>query len=323
MCFTAPAFIVICRSAMASSLNQSARVGVMRFSALGDLAAALPVLRAMQPVPTIITSPLGRELFQDEFPDFIVLANKSGRAAIRCIRDVRARHFDCLVDLQCNDRSRLLRTLAGRGAVLTNHGIPSWRPTTNVLYDVVQPTGCVGPLDLSFTPKTRTFIVLHVGSSPAWASKRLPLRKWEEISRCLHDRFGLPFVLTGAPDEQPYVIEVARSLVGSTEVVAGKTSVPELKRLLADAWLTVSTDSGPMHLSAAMKTPTIGLFGPTNWIRSAPFGPWAVALYDRVFYPTGEPPWPNRRDAADYFQQLDITAGLTKLASYLEKPVAR
>lgn len=302
---------------MVTAPQSPARIGALRFSALGDLAACLPILRALHPTPVIVTSPLGHEVYRDEFTDFIILPDKSLRSVWRCARQIRSARFDCLIDLQNNDRSRLLGTFAACPQVCTNDGLDVYQPVTGMLRDIANLSGRLSALDETFTAKPREFIVLNAGSSLRWQSKRLPLAKWTQISQTLHARFGLPFVLTGGADERVYIEEVARALVGRHEIVAGTTTLPELKRLLARAWLTVSTDSGPMHLSAAMKTPTIGLFGPTNWVRSAPFGPWSVVLYDRTVYPDGQPPARSRSDSVAFFDHINLDDGLDRLAPYL------
>ena len=91
-----------------------------------------------------------------------------------------------------------------------------------------------------------------------------------------------------------------------------------MKALLGGAFLTISTDSAAMHISAAQKTPTIGLFGATNWLRSAPLGPWATALYDRTRYPDGRPPIPNLEAPGPYYDGIDLNEGLARLAPFLE-----
>jgi heptosyltransferase-1 len=53
--------------------------------------------------------------------------------------------------------------------------------------------------------------------------------------------------------------------------VAG-TSLAELAGLLQKARLAVTTDTGPMHLAAALGTPVVALFGPTAPWRTGPFG---------------------------------------------------
>jgi ADP-heptose:LPS heptosyltransferase len=53
---------------------------------------------------------------------------------------------------------------------------------------------------------------------------------------------------------------------------AGKTTLTELAALYEKAALVISTDTGPMHLAAAMGTPVVALFGPTAPWRTGPFG---------------------------------------------------
>ena len=60
--------------------------------------------------------------------------------------------------------------------------------------------------------------------------------------------------------------------------LAGASSLRELAALMKKASLVISNDSGPMHLAAAMGTPVIGLFGPTDPRRVGPYGAGNVAL---------------------------------------------
>ena len=54
---------------------------------------------------------------------------------------------------------------------------------------------------------------------------------------------------------------------------AGKTTLTELAVLYERAAVVISTDTGPMHLAAAMGTPVVALFGPTAPWRTGPYGP--------------------------------------------------
>ena len=53
--------------------------------------------------------------------------------------------------------------------------------------------------------------------------------------------------------------------------VVGQSTLKQLAALLSQVDVLVSNDSGPMHLAAAVGTPVVGLFGPTNPLRN---GPW-------------------------------------------------
>ena len=293
------------------------KIAVLRLSALGDLALALPFIRALTIKPVVLTMPLGQALYQDEFESFVVLRDKRLRSMGRFVRDMRRQRLDLLIDLQSNDRSRFLTRLSGALQIAERRFKAHVLSAQEAWRAIMEPTGLLGPLDLTFTPKPRDYIVLNAGSSPQWLSKRLPDAKWREISAILHERFGLPFVLTGSPDEREYVSHLASRLAGRCENLAGQTSIQQLKHLLAGAFLTVSTDSAAMQLAAAMKTPTIGLFGATNWMRSAPFGPWSRTVFDTVYYPDGEPPAENQRECRRFYDHLDIRPALDELAPYL------
>lgn len=293
------------------------KIGVLRFSALGDLALALPFIRALKVKPVVLTMPVGQALYGDEFETFVLLKDKSVRSLFRFLCEVRRERLEVLIDLQSNDRSRLLTRFSGAGRVYDRRFKAHALSATEAWMKIMGTSGLMGPLDLTFVPKPHHYIVLNTGCSPAWFSKRLPDAKWREISVLLHERFGLPFVLTGSADEREYVTAIGRQLAGCSENRAGQTSIQELKHLLSGAFLTVSTDSAAMQISAAMKTPTIGLFGATNWIRSAPFGPWSRTVYDTSFYPEGLPPAVNMRRCGPYYDRIDITDALNDLAPYL------
>ena len=298
------------------------RVAIMRFSALGDIALALPLLRAMTVRPLIITSPVGQALLADEFDDFLVLRSKRLLDLLRLIVQIRRRHLDLLIALQGNNRARAICALAGTRVARMERGGTRNIPALERCRQVLASANLLGDLDLQFQPKPRNYIVLNAGSSPRWLSKRLPDAKWREIAAELRARFGLPFVLTGASEEADYVAQIAAAIGPPAENRAGRTSLVELKRLLGGAFLVVSTDSAAQHIAAAMKTPTIAIFGATNWIRSAPFGPWSTVVFDRTFYPDGQPPAVSREACLNYYDHVDIREGLDRLAPFLS-PAAR
>ena len=68
--------------------------------------------------------------------------------------------------------------------------------------------------------------------------------------------------------DSPYVIPLM-----------GKTSLLELAALEKAASVHVSSDTGPLHIANAMKTPIVALFGPTMPQRSGPYGnPYSTVL---------------------------------------------
>jgi heptosyltransferase-3 len=116
---------------------------------------------------------------------------------------------------------------------------------------------------------------VHVHPASRWHFKCWPAQKNADlIDRLAAD--GHRIVLTAAPD--PDEIALIEEILGKAKTrplnLAGKLSIKELGALAAQAALFVGVDSMPMHLAAAMGTPTVVLFGPSG---EAEWGPWNVA----------------------------------------------
>ena len=54
--------------------------------------------------------------------------------------------------------------------------------------------------------------------------------------------------------------------------LCGETTTAELVGVLAHLSLLVTSDSGPMHVAAALGVPVVAVFGPTDWRETAPRG---------------------------------------------------
>lgn len=118
-----------------------------------------------------------------------------------------------------------------------------------------------------------SFIHLHPASR--WRFKCWPAAKNAElVDRLAAD--GYPVVVTAAPDpeERALVREILERAQAKPLDLSGQLSIKELGALTARARAFVGVDSMPMHLAAAMGTPTVALFGPSG---ESEWGPWGVA----------------------------------------------
>lgn len=110
-----------------------------------------------------------------------------------------------------------------------------------------------------------------------WESKRWfpaeAARSAAEIGR----RHGLKIVLLGGGGDAGFAAEMERSAAGFINWV-GRTSLREVIGILARAEFSVGPDSGLMHISAAVGTPVISLWGPTDPQRTGPYGYGALAV---------------------------------------------
>jgi len=79
-------------------------------------------------------------------------------------------------------------------------------------------------------------------------------------------------VFTGGPGDRGVIDEILSMMTAPAVNFAGRTSLKMLAALYQRSALLVSTDTGPMHLAAAVGTPVVALFGPTAPWRTGPFG---------------------------------------------------
>jgi lipopolysaccharide heptosyltransferase II len=118
----------------------------------------------------------------------------------------------------------------------------------------------------------RPRIGVHLGAAygPAkvWSRERVV-----EFCRQAPAR-GVIAVLLGAPSDAPAAADVLRR-VGTASLV-GRDSPDLLPAVLTEIAALVSGDTGVAHLAAALGTPVVALFGPTDPALSAPLGSVAV-----------------------------------------------
>lgn len=227
----------------------------------------------------------------------------------RLIRALRARRYDLVVHLSVHTRGAwLVRLLRPRWSVAPKFRPGFWEKSFTHLYPAqshpdrhtvdtnldslralgIQPT----PQDMrvSLVPGAAAearveqllaanglvagrYIHLHPASR--WGFKCWPAERVAALCDELAVR-GWPLVLTCAPDakERELLAAVAaarRPGTPPTLDLSGQLSLKELAALAARARLFVGVDSAPMHIAAAMGTPTIGIFGPSG---DREWGPW-------------------------------------------------
>ena len=115
------------------------------------------------------------------------------------------------------------------------------------------------------------YAVLVPGASNG-AAKRWPAPLWTKLADRVARELNLTVVLSGSAGERHLAEVVAAPLTPPPVIVAGRTSVDELPSILAHAEVVVAGDTGPLHLAAALGTPVVGIFGPTDPRNTGPLG---------------------------------------------------
>ena len=117
---------------------------------------------------------------------------------------------------------------------------------------------------------TDRLVALNLGTT--WRTKRWDLANFAEvIYQIEHLVPDARIILTGSFAEQTLADDLPPSLPAINLI--GRTSILQLGALLERCEVCLTCDSGPMHIAAAVGTPTIALFGPTDPVRHKPYGP--------------------------------------------------
>ena len=114
------------------------------------------------------------------------------------------------------------------------------------------------------------FAVINTGAG--WPSKLWPAERYAEVARHLGRQWNLPSVVAWAGEaEQRIAHEISIQACGFAKI-APATSLTELAQLARRARLFIGSDTGPLHIAAAVGTPCVGLYGPMPASRCGPYG---------------------------------------------------
>jgi ADP-heptose:LPS heptosyltransferase len=119
------------------------------------------------------------------------------------------------------------------------------------------------------------FVLLNPGA--AWPNKRWPPARFGTLAAAIRGRLGLPSIVLWGPSEQPLAAAVVAASDGAASL-APRTAILDLPGITRRAALMVSGDTGPLHIAAAVGTPIVALFGPSDPGRNGPWSPLDVTL---------------------------------------------
>jgi ADP-heptose:LPS heptosyltransferase len=229
-------------------------------------------------------------------------AGASWPALIRRARAWRAKRYDVAINFEPDVRSNFLLWLSGArerwgywsgggGAFLTEalEYAPMTHVSDNARTLVARAAGrtpdtrsgvpagprLVVPADVLTRAAARLGptrgVLIGVHAAGGRESKQWHLDRFAAVARELAASRGATIVLTGSDGDRALVDEVKRGLTGLPIVdAAGRLDVPTLAGVLARLDLFITSDTGPMHLAAAVGTPVVALFGPAQPARYGP-----------------------------------------------------
>lgn len=161
----------------------------------------------------------------------------------------------------------LLRPLGGQAScqeASPRFGLTIPLPVQQAMHQTTQRLAGFGPI-----------AVLNPGAG--WDSKRWPTERYAEVARHLGRRGVRSVVAWGGAREKAWA-EAIVAAAAPDAVLAPPTSLVELAAMLKQAALFVGSDTGPLHLAAAVGTPCVGLFGASSAQDCGPLGDQHILL---------------------------------------------
>jgi heptosyltransferase I len=265
-------------------------------------------------------------------------------------RDVRERRFDLLLGLQVYFKAGVLTALAPATVKLgfdrarardmqwlfTNRRVPAREPQHvqdqyfEFLEDLgLDPNPVEWGIELTAAEREAQSAFFAGLDRPACAvvvGTSKPEKNWtpEGYARVLEEVegvHGLRPVLVGGPSaiERRMADEVlARTSAGVVDALGD--DLRKLVWILEGSALTLSPDTGPLHISRALETPVVGLFGYTNPKRSGPYRLYQDLVVDGYAAYPGEA-YPLEHAYRDGMQRVTVEMVLEKVALAMERYV--
>jgi lipopolysaccharide heptosyltransferase II len=112
--------------------------------------------------------------------------------------------------------------------------------------------------------------VIGIIPSGGWVSKRCDAAKWIEFCQKIHSKYKNRYLILWGPGDEKDATQIYYALK-DISILAPQTDVAEMAGLISKCTLVIANDSGPMHIAAALKIPTLGIFGPTDPKKHGPY----------------------------------------------------
>jgi ADP-heptose:LPS heptosyltransferase len=127
-------------------------------------------------------------------------------------------------------------------------------------------------------PSGDAVVGLHLGAG--FPSKQLPVEKFATVVRALRCRHSeLSFAVVGTADESGLTRELERHAGMAVLDLTGRLSLLETAAVIQRMRLFIGNDSAPIHLAAAVGTPVVTFFGPSEPWKFYPYGVSHRLLY--------------------------------------------
>jgi len=205
-----------------------------------------------------------------------ILSNHLSKTVIGFSHGPRAKLYDCLVHY--NDKIHAVNTYLN---LLKPMNLTLKAPEK--LLPLIYSKKDASIVDKFFNklPKRRPIIGMTVTSAGTATWRRWSQENFAKLADKLIEKHNALILIPDTKNQREYIEKIIEQMNHKESVynLAGSFSLKQLFRVIEKCKLYISNDTGPMHISAAQGTNTIGLFGPNTPVRYAPYGNNNISLY--------------------------------------------
>ena len=241
---------------------------------------------------------------------------RSWQGRARLLRRLRAGKFDLFIELpnqQSRPRDEIRNMIAARlagcrravGFAVSQHALflreqtrlPQVREAERIYravsgelsldpyQDVTLPVGDARQEEIAQLLLRRgidePFVVMHAGAKRQ--TNQWPGERYARVADEIIGRWRTRVILTGSRPELPLIEAIVERMREKPTVLCGEIDLPQMAALLKRSFLYIGNDTGPMHIAAAVGTPTVSIFSARD--------------FERRWYPVGTGHEVLRRDA--------------------------
>lgn len=305
---------------------------IIKLRYIGDVLLATPAVRAIKAArPDVRVTMMVNRGTEDvlsgnpDLDEIMVLDKGSLAAQWRLIAGLRRRRFDTVIDLTDGDRSAFLSWISGAPVRIGFNDEHRWRgrcytevvqPVPGVRHRIDRDLAALKPLGVHPSEKPprlcltgeeearadqlldrlgirgdRPIIIIQPGAR--YWFKAWPYERFADLADRLASDYGCQVLIGGSREEEALAQRIHEAAKSRPISMAGQATLKQFAAIAKRAALFVGNDSGAMHIAAAVGTPMVALFGPSNPDEWGPRGDRVTVLYKGLdcracFHPTCE-----------------------------------
>jgi heptosyltransferase-3 len=303
---------------------------IIKLRYIGDVLLATPTVRAIKAAqPDVRVTMMVNRGTEDvlsgnqDLEEVVVLDKGSLAAQSRLIAGLRSRRFDTVLDLTDGDRSAFLSWISGASVRIGFNDEHRWRgkyytqvvqSMPGVQHRIDRDLEALKPmrikadskdlqlrvtleevdssdqlLDRLGVQRSQSIVILQPGAR--YWFKAWPPERYAELADWLTAQYGCHVLIGGGSADLDLAQQIRQMAKSRPTIMAGRTTIKQFAAIAKKSALFVGSDSGAMHIAAAVGTSVVALFGPSNPREWGPRGGSAEILYKEIdcricFHPT-------------------------------------